>query len=171
MEGWTGWELNQVTSLCGRLNNLQTFYSCQWLEVGRWGSSPYNLLIFVSLFSIVCFLNKPRAPPSPAVQGCEGEDSPPKSIVRTTKRLMLNIPMTTPRLAKRKLWLCGQQATWWLPRTSSSAVASDLDLLDLAGDLPGVPPGLRPPPDLLLWLLRDLRLLWRPPLPAALRLL
>ena len=88
----------------------------------------------------------------------------------TTKRLMLNIPMTTPRLAKRKLWLCGQQPTWWLPLTSTSAVASDLDLLDLVGDLPGVP-CLRPPPDLLRWLLRDLRLLWRPPFPAALRLL
>ena len=44
---------------------------------------------------------------------------------------MLNIPRTTPRLAKRKLWPCGQQPTWWLPLTSTSAVASARDLLDL----------------------------------------
>ena len=168
-------KLNQVTSLCGRLNNLQAFYFqlfkpfCQLLEV-RWGPRPYNLLIFS--FSVFNCLFSHETPGSTQLRSVRSEDSPPKSIVRTTKRLMLNIPRTTPRLAKRKLWPCGQQPTWWLPLTSTSAVASARDLLDLLGDLPGVPPPpLRPPPDLLLWLLRDLLLLWRPPLPAARRLL
>ena len=133
----------------------------------------YNLLIFfLSVFHCLFSYNKKNLTPPTTLHP---PDLPPKSRVRTTNLLMLNIPITTPRLANRKLWPCGQHPTWSLG--SSSPPASDLDLLDLAGDLldlltgPGVPPLLPPPPDLLLWLLLLLLLLWRPPLPAALRLL
>ena len=104
------WKLNQVTSVCGRLNNLQTFYfqqfkpCCGW----RWGPGPYNLLIFSFSPNSNCLFShlNPGLHPAQLVQEVRvlgEENSPPKSMVRTTKRLMLNIPTTTPRLAKRKL--------------------------------------------------------------------
>ena len=97
--------------------------------------------------------------------------SPPKSSVRMTTLLRLNMPRTQPRAEKRKLWLCGQASIWLLAASCSllSPLAPASCLLGLL--LAPCPPSpcLRPPPDLLRWLLRDLLLLARPPLPAARR--
>ena len=86
------------------------------------------------------------------------------------------MPITVPRLAKRKLWEWGHCPVWLRLASSSdpiSVLRRDPILVGVVPLLPGevvldVP--LLFPPDLLLWLLLDLWLC-RPPVPAALLLL